>query len=608
MDSNFINSTPNSFEVKSEVDQQKLFKEKEDQLREKIGTDTSVRKPFICYIYNEDFLSVEMYEAVVNKLNRYGDHISWCEKHPFLFALCLIRKFLEESDGTKYNLFYKDLKINKFLDSSLNGILHEFGPNDDRRYNIHKVLSESLFFFGAKSSRSYGVLSRIRQELRNFDNVEDGCREILDNEVSIPFAYYYLLLKEDATFCNLLLERHESKELQEYISSSLSDKLHDTFARIGWAIDWSSKSLDVFIERFILADQRIMQLKVNKTFEISLDKLRYTKDHNTRQFSTIALSQIGCEIVVDQKISISCGIKEELPLLKFDKPVVFHKIGDFARQWIPDSKKSDEVLRASEILLLYDADVKPEIKLGKTLLECFCHIIKLNRKRFYAYHIDTSQLYGKEACPLFVNDEQLFRVGVRPRFIIKNGIINIYSNDGFLISNMEIITIQLSTQENIKNNELEVFGCDNYKVNESTLTLSRVEIGRVIRIVYRNRIRTKILRINDNVLPIIDDPTRRLVGVWQPDEQYWSYPGKTFGNLTVCGISYRVWVKWSVVKFAWRNIAVNEKWKINEKHDFREGFLDLNQWILAVWLPKNGILKLGNLELCQFEAGLNQIE
>lgn len=268
---------------------------KEKELRDSIGLDPLARRPLLYYAYDQDVFSDELYSTVGKCLDGVGDHIPWIDQHPFLFSLCLVRRFFEQSNGVKYNLFGNDLKINRGLDSSFDGFLHAFDSDCDRRFNIHKVLAESLFFFGAKTSRTYEVLSYVRHEFERADSDEDAYRAILNEEITLPFAYYHLLQKEYDLFRELLCGRHvENRRLQEVVTSNLSRLLRDTSANTGWAINWSAKKLDVLIERLVLADNHISNLTVTCTGEARrypLEKFRCENVANKRRFPTIRIEK-----------------------------------------------------------------------------------------------------------------------------------------------------------------------------------------------------------------------------------------------------------------------------------------------------------------------------
>jgi len=234
---------------------------KEAELKQKIGLDPIARKPLLYYAFDSSLFPDDLYESLGNYiLDRTGDQLPWIKRHPFLFSLCLVRRYFEKSDG-RFNLFKG--RIDKLLNTSFGGILHDFDSNCDRRFNVHKVLAEAFFFFGAKTSKYYEVLSHIRQEFDRAESIEDAYRAILNEEIALPFAYEYLLRVEDPLFRELICGTHtENARLQEIASRHLSEILRDSSANIGWAINWSAKKIDILIERLVLADSRVAELRV----------------------------------------------------------------------------------------------------------------------------------------------------------------------------------------------------------------------------------------------------------------------------------------------------------------------------------------------------------
>lgn len=586
----------------------------EEDLRRRIGYDLLRPKPLLTYAFDSSFLPEDCYETIVGNLDSGTYGISWIENHPFLFSLCLIRKFFEESDGKKYNLFSGDLRVNKLLNDSLGGILNDFGPDEDRRFNVQKLLVESLFFFGARTSRSYGFLSRIRQELINNASAEEACREVVENETSLPFAYYYLLYREDETFCKLLKGEHENQYLQDIVSKNLSKVLHDNSARINWTIEWQSKTLDILIERLTLTDQRIAQLKINE-MALNLDNLRhYTDNSGTRRFLPIYVNKIfenqdsDLGLAYSESIVVSCGFKEKLPHLSFEKPVIFHKVGDLARQWVPESNKATEVIRASEIVLLFDQNTSHEFKLGEKILENKFFTVTLNRKRLYAYLCNTSISDDNTPRSLFVDDNPLCKVGNKPSFeLLENDLDAMHSDDGILLTTKENPVLQLNTRESVAGGDIEL-STGSFRVEDHSVHIEGLDTGATAKISY-NKIKSKIMKLPAEIDQVIRDPFKKTEGhkwIWTPEDEEWDHPGRSLGELLIAGDSYRIWVKWNNMHFAWKKLQVGSQWEKDRIEHFGN-FTELKNSVLEIWLPVKGELICGDEKLCWLHEGINRI-
>jgi len=591
-----------------------LFLEKEKELRKVVGVDPFARKPLLHYAYDSGLFSDDLYKEIGDKLDHSGDHLSWIDEHPFLFSLCLVRRFFEQSNGSKYNLFGKALKINKKLDKSVGGVFQNFDADCDRRFNFHKVLAESIFFFGAKTSQTYGVLSHIRQEFERAESDEDAYRSILDEESTLPFAYDYLLQVEDDLFRELLCGRHtENMWLQEIVTSNLSRLLRDTSANTGWAINWSAKKLDVLVERLVLADGHISNLTIKcdgKPHTYSLDEFRYETVENKRRFPTIRISELFDDLPLRSGCEVSLGSaykKSVKELFGSDAPLLFRKAGDIARLWTPNDDspiKEEDVIRASELVLLKRDGVVHDVRLGDELLSLDRKSISLGGCRFSSVLIAVNQRRGEKAKPLIVDGVQICKVGVRQRFEVVDQSIQIQTSGGDLFCADENVELQLNSQENLDEEKLKVKGLY-YHASGSSVLLTDIPEGAFIPVVY-DKIKTRIVRLPAEYEQVERTPMQAIDGFWEPHEQKWATPGKTTGMLFLGSRKQEAWVPWDSVQFAWKKVGIGQTWEHGRVKVLRS-FSELDKHCLELWSPAHGKLKLGDVELCQLEEGLNAI-
>jgi len=592
-----------------------VFLNKEREVQDRIGFDPLARKPLLYYAYDSDVFSDDLYEAISAKLDNAGNnHLQWIEQHPFLFSLCLVRRFFEKSNGVKYNLFANDLHINKELGSSLDGVFQAFDSDCDRRFNIHKVLAESLFFFGAKTSQAYGVLSHIRQEFERAESDEDAYRAILNEEITLPFAYDYLLQMEDDLFRELLCGKHtKNARLQEVVTSNLSRILRETSANTGWVINWSAKRLDMLVERLVLAGGHISNLTVKcdgRTHTYSLDGFRCQIVEDKRLFPTIRLSELfddlpflsGCEV------SLGHAYKETVQeLFRSKAPLIFRKAGDIARLWTPNEDgmiKTKDVIHASELVLLKHDGVIQEVRLDDEYLSLDHKSISLGGYRFSAVLIAVNQRRGEKAKSLIVDGIHICKVGVRARFEVVDQAIRIQTSGGDLFCANENVELQLNSQEILNAENLKVIG-SSYLVSGCSVLLTDVPEGVFVSVVY-NKIKARIVRLPAKYELIEFEPMKAIDGFWKPNESKWATPGKTTGVLFLGDQKQEAWVPWDSVQFAWKKIGIGQAWEYGQMKTIHS-FPDLNKYCLELWSPAQGKLKLGDVDLWQLEEGLNSI-
>jgi len=591
-----------------------VFLAKENELRDTVGLDPLARRPLLYYAYDPGVFSDDLYKSVGAVLDGAGDRFSWIDQHPFLFSLCLVRRFFEQSNGVKYNLFANGLRINNLLEGALGGVFKNFDSDCDRRYNFHKVLAESFFFFGAQTSQYYGVLSRVRQEFERADSVEDAYRSILNDESTLPFAYNYLLQAEDELFRELLCGEHqENRALQNAVNSKLSRVLRDSSANTGWAINWSSKKLDVLVERLVLADNHISNLTVTcagETQRYPLGQFRYENIANKRCFPTIRISELFDDLSLRSGCKVSLGhayqetVKE---LFKSELPLVFQKVGDIARLPVLNedgSVKKDDVIHASELILLKDGEPIQGVKLGDECLSLDRKSISLGGHRFSAVLIAVNRRFGEGAKPLIVDDVQICRAGIRPHFEVIDQKLRIQSSEGDLFYAEENVELQLNSQEILAPEKLKVAGLD-YPVAGTRVLLEGFPEGIMAPVAY-NKIKTRVLRLSKEYGQVESAPMQAIHEFWKPDSREWATPGKTTGALLFGDQKYEAWVPWELAQFAWKNLGVGFDWKYGSVQTFSSlGELEKN--CVELWVPSRGKLKLGDVELCQFEEGLNSI-
>nr|MBC8453514.1 hypothetical protein [PVC group bacterium] len=591
-----------------------IFSDKENVLSREIGLDPYERKPLLYYAFDSSIFSDDLYGSVADKLDQAGDRFSWIDQHPFLFSLCLVRRFFEQSNGVRYNLFANGLKIDKKLKGSLGGVFQDFDSDRDRRYNFHKVLAESLFFFGAQTSQYYGVLSHVRQEFGRAESVEDAYRTILNDETTLPFAYDYLLQDEDDLFRELLCGKHtENMRLQEVVTRNLSRLLRDTSANTGWAINWSAKKLDVLVERLVLADGSISNLTVKcdgRPHPYSLDKCRYETVENKRRFPTIRISELFDDLPLRSGCEVSLGPaykKTVNGLFRSEAPLIFRKAGDIARLWTPNDDnpiKEEDVIRASELVLLKRDGAVHDVRLGDELLSLDRKSISLGGCRYSSVLIAVNQRHGERAKPLIVDGIQICKAGVRPRFEVVDQAIRIHSSGGDLFCANENVELQLNSQENIDEEKLKVTGLD-YSVSGSSVFLTVIPEGVFVPVVY-DKIKTRIVRLPAEYERVESAPMKAIDGFWKPNKPKWGTPGKTTGTLFCGDQEHDAWVPWELVRFAWKKIGVGHEWEHGEVQTF-SSFGELAKCCVELWSPVRGKLKLGDVELSQFEEGLNSV-
>ena len=591
-----------------------LYIGKEKELRRQIGIDPLSRKPLLYYAYDLNIFSDYLYKTVGDMLDKKGDHLPWIKQHPFIFSLCLVRRFFEKSNGVKYNLFGKNLHINKELDSSFDGVFHFFDSDCDRRFNFHKILVESFFFFGAKTSQIYAVLSHIRQEFERAENIEDAYRTILSDETTLPFAYDYLLQVEDPLFRELLCGKHiKNTQLQNIVTNNLSRLLRDSSANTGWVINWSAKTLDVVIERLVLADGHISNLTVKcngKSPTYPLDRFRYETVDNKRRFPTIRISELFKNLPLQSGCEVSLGHaykKTVNELFRTDAPLIFRKTGDIARLWIPNEDgtiKKEDVLRASELILLERNGAVHDIRLGDEFLSLDRKSISLGECRFSAVLISVNQQHGENAKPLIVDGIQLCRVGVRPRFEIVDQTLRIQSCTGDLFCEGENTELQLNSQELFNVEKLKITG-SNYSVSGNRILFKNIPENILAYIIY-DKIKTRILQLPLEYKKIEDTPMQEVVGFWEPHKPEWTTPGKTIGTLFLGSHQLEAWIPWDSAQYAWKKNGIGYQWEYGQEETF-DSLKTLAEYCVELWLPVRGKLKLGEIEIYQLEEGLNSI-
>jgi hypothetical protein len=581
----------------------------EARLNEIIGLDPVGRKPLLYFAFDSSLFPDELYEILGNKLDKLSDHLPWIKQHPFLFSLCLVRRFFEKSDG-RFNLF--GARVDKLLNTSFDGVFQSFDSDCDRRFNVHKVLGEAFFFFGAKTSKYYDVLSHIRQEFDRADSVEDAYREIQKGEIDLPFAYEYLLGIEDTLFRELICETHtENARLQEITTRHLSKILKGSSANIGWAINWSSKKLDILIERLVLDDSRVTELLAKcdgQSYYCRLAQLRHETKNHKRCFPTIRVSELfernlpfwtGCEI------SFGSELRRAVNALCGDEaPMIFRKVGDVARLWTPPSNSKDEIVRATEFVLLKSSGRVQEVRLGDRQLLFDRKTISLGNDRYDAVLVHVTQQKGENAEPFIIDGEQLCKVGVRPRFEIVEEASCLLSNEGDLFTVGENIGLQLNTHENLDENNVKVDGVG-YSVTGSLINLEGLIVGQLVRIGH-DKTKTRILRLPQEHDKIAREPMLAIDGLWKPYEPAWSTPGKTSGTLSVGQKQYEAWVPWTRPRFAWKKLGVGHVWEHGRIRTF-SSLGNLAEYCVELWLPCRGTLKLAEAVLLDCEEGLNNV-
>lgn len=586
---------------------------KEAWLKEVVGFEPYIRKPLLCYAFDPELYPDDLHECVGSKLDKEKSDVKpWIEEHPFLFSLCLVRRFYEKSDGLKYNLF-KGKSINAVLYASVGGVFHGFDSNCDRRFNFHKVLAEAFFFFGAKTSQYYGVLSQIREEFNRVENIDDAYRTMLNEEVAFPFAYDHLLQNKVQLFRELLCGYHtENPILQELTSEYLSEKLRDSSASINWSISWSSKKLDISIDRLVLSCSNVPKLTVKDCDEschtFPLEKLRYVIKGNKYQFPLIRVSelfeqllslQLGCEISFGRSLSESVGA-----LFSDDLPIIFRKVGDIACLWIPSSKSKEEVVRASELVLVKRIEKTQSVMHGDKKLSLDRKTVSFEDERYDAVLVQVNQLQGELAYPFVVDGKQICRVGVRPRFEVVDEMNPVQSREGDLFAVGEEINLHLNSKENFDERSVTVEGCK-FSVSMNCITLIGVSKGALVEVLY-GKIRNRILRLPDRHDQVACNPMLAVEGLWEPNESVWGSPGKTLGELCVGTKRYKAWVPWTNLRFAWKKIGIGQKWEFCAEKLFFS-LSELKEYCLELWLPCQATLKLNDVALSDCAEGLNTI-